>query len=139
MGVKAKSAMDKTVFKEGTKYGGSAILWAPNLKENVVPVECQSNRYLLNNVTLLILNAYIPCDHKVHDHHYDEMEEVLREVQQIMLDYDASYTIFGGDLNTDISRNIPHTHSLVEFINEYDLTFCTELEYADVHARYLYV
>ncbi len=54
-----------------------------------------------------------------------------------MLDCDANYTIFGGDLNTDISRNTPHTHSLVEFINENDLTFSTVLEHADVPYTYM--
>ncbi len=107
MGVEAKSAMDESLFKEGSKYGGCAILWKPSVKGKVVPVACQSNRLcgilvnLLNNVTLLILYSYIPCDHRIHDHH--EMEEVLREVQKIMLDCDANYPIFGGDLNTDIS------------------------------------
>ncbi len=95
MGVEAKSVMDETVFKEGRKYVDCAILWKPNVKGKVVPVACQSNRLcgilvnLLNNVTLLILNAYIPCDHRFRDHHHDEMEEVLREVQKIMLDRDA--------------------------------------------------
>ncbi len=65
------------------------------------------------------------------------MEEVLREVQQIMLDCDANYTMFGGDLKTDISRNTLHTYSLVESINENDLTFCTELEHADVPYTYM--
>ncbi len=54
-----------------------------------------------------------------------------------MLDCDANYTFFGGDLNTDISRNTPHTHSLAEYINENDLTFCTELEHVDVPYTYM--
>ncbi len=65
------------------------------------------------------------------------MEELLREVQKIMLDCNANYTIFGGDLNTDISRNTPYPHSLVEFINENDLTFCTELDHADAPYTYM--
>ncbi len=74
----------------------------------------------VNNVTLIILNAYIPCDHRMCGHHHDEMEEVIREVQKIMLDSDANYTIFGGDLNTDISRNTPHTpHTGEGYKDEY--------------------
>ncbi len=55
--------------------------------------------------------------------HHDEMEEVLRAVQKIILDCGANFIIFGGDLNTDISRNTPHTHSLVDFINENDFLY----------------
>ncbi len=53
--------------------------------------------------------------------------DVLREVKQTMLKYDANYTIFSSYLNTDISRNTPHTASLHEFVNEYDMTICIEM------------
>ncbi len=40
-------------------------------------------------------------------------------------------------MNTDISRNTARIHSLVEFINENDLTFCTEVEHTDVPYTYM--
>ncbi len=72
------------IYKEARKYGGCAKVWKPNVKGIVVPVECQSNRICviivntLNNVILLTLNDYILCDHRVHEHHQDEMDKVLR-------------------------------------------------------------
>jgi hypothetical protein len=54
-----------------------------------------------------------------------------------MLKYDANYVIFGGDLNTDISRNTPHTTSLLEFVSEYDMGLCVEMQHADVPYTYL--
>ncbi len=38
-----------------------------------------------------------------------------------MTKFDANYAVLGGDLNTDISRNTPHTDSLVDFTTEYNV------------------
>ncbi len=66
MGVEAMSAIDANVVKEGGKYDGCAILWNPSIKGQDVPIGCDHNRRcgilrkLLNNATLIILNAYMP-------------------------------------------------------------------------------
>ncbi len=87
---------------------------------------------MANDVTILLLNAYMPCDGRSHDHRHAEMVDVLREVEHTMLKYDANYTIFSGDLNTDISRNTPHTASLLKFVNEYDMTICIQMGHVNI-------
>ncbi len=63
--VEAKSAKDYSICQEDRKYVGFVVLWKPNVKRKV---ECKSNRLygilvcLANDVTILLLNAYIPCD-----------------------------------------------------------------------------
>ncbi len=99
MGVEAKNAMDESVCKEGRKYGECAILWKPKVKGKVEAVECKNNRLcgilvcMTNDVTILLLNAYMPCDGRSHDDCHAEMVDVLREVEHTMLKYDAKYTI----------------------------------------------
>ncbi len=84
MGVEAKSAMDESVCKEGRKYGGCAALWKPNVKEKVEPVECKINTLcgilvcMVNDVTILLLNAYMPCDGRSQDDHDAEMMDVFK-------------------------------------------------------------
>ncbi len=141
--VEDKSAIDERVCKEGRKCGRCAILWKPNFKGKVEPVECKDNRLcrflvcMANNVTILLLNAYMPCDGRSHDHHHAEMVDVLREVEHTMLKYDANYTILGGDLNTDISRNTLHTASLLEFVSEYDMIICIEMGHVNIPYTYM--
>ncbi len=78
MGVEAKSVMNESVCLEGRKYGGCAILWKANVKGKVEHVECKNNRLcgiivcMANNVIILLINAYMPCDGRSHDHHNAE-------------------------------------------------------------------
>ncbi len=143
MGVEAKRSMDESLCKEGRKYEGCAILWKPNVKGKIDPVECKNNRLcgilvcIANDVTILLLNTYMPCDSRSHDHHHAEMVDVLREVEHTMLKYGANYTIFGGDLNTDISTNTAHTASLLEFVSEYDMTICIEVGHVNIPYTYI--
>ncbi len=145
MGVESKSVMDESVCKEGRKYGGCAISWKPNIKGKVEPVEFKNNRLcwilvcMAIDVTILLLNAYMPCDGRSHDHHHAEMVDVLREVEHTMLKYDANYTIFGVDLNTDISRNTPHTASFLEFVSEYDMTIYIEMGHVNIPYTYIHI
>ncbi len=92
---------------------------------------------MANDVTILLHNAYMPCDDRSHDHRHAEMVDVLRKVEHTMLKYDANYTIFGSDLNTDISRNTPHTASLLEFVSEYDMTICIEMGHVNIPYTYM--
>ncbi len=79
----------------------------------------------------------MPCDGRSHDHRHAEMVDVLREVEHTMLKYDANYTIFGGVLNTDISRSTPHTASFLEFVREYDMTICIEMGHVNIPYTYM--
>ncbi len=45
--------------------------------------------------------------------------------------------VFGGDLNTDLSRASPHTQALSEFGRNYQMGLCIEIDHANV--PYIYI
>ena len=44
------------------------------------------------------------------DDTFAEYLEVLDEIQQLIQSYNPAHVIYGGDMNTDLARNTPHTH-----------------------------
>ncbi len=110
---------------------------------SLMPVECKNNRLcgiidcMANHITILLLNAYMLCDGRSHEHRHAKMVDILREVEYTMLKYDANYTIFGAHLNTDISRNTPHTANLLEFVSEYDMTIYIEMGHVNMPYTYI--
>ena len=52
---------------------------------------------------MLLLNAHTPCDDVNND---NEFKDILAEMQSHMVNHDnVDFVAFGGDLNTDISRD----------------------------------
>ena len=47
---------------------------------------------------------------------YDEYSDTLNEVNCLILRIDAKFVIFGGDFNTDFSRNNQQTKLLRKFV-----------------------
>ncbi len=45
--------------------------------------------------------------------------------------------VFGGDLNTDLSRASPHNQALSEFVRNYQMGVCIEKDHANVHISHL--
>ena len=135
-GVTAKSAMDIHKVREGRPFGGCAILWRPSLHVKVV--ECDSDRLcailvnIMENINVLILCAYMPCDRRWRDSNYDECLEVLSEAERLVYTQDPEYLIIGGDLNTDMTRTSPQTQLLHEFIQDSNLTVGINMPQADV-------
>ena len=67
---------------------------------------------------MLLLNAHTPCDDVNND---NEFKDILAEMQSHMVNHDnVDFVAFGGDLNTDISRD-RSLHSVA-------LTECCESE-----------
>lgn len=134
----ARSSMDETICLDGRKYGGAAILWKTTMNGKFKEIICDNCRLcavfiiMSNNITLLIMNAYMPCDGRTEDSRHAEYVEILNEVQQLMNTYSATYVLFGGDLNTDLSRDTPHSQSLSQFVGEYNMGVCTEMDIANV-------
>ena len=113
------SQMDKKIQLVGRPFGGSAIIWKNNIKGNVNEILCQPKRlscvlYSYNSdISVLILNVYMPFDGS---NKYDEYSDILNEVNCLILRADAKFVIFGGDFNTDFSRNNQQTKLLREFV-----------------------
>ena len=66
---------------------------------------------------LLPYHIYMPCDS---NHLIDvEYDEILCEIQALHIKHTCTYVMFGGDLNTDLSRYASmHTRSLLRFCTE---------------------
>ena len=51
--------------------------------------------------------------------------------------YNPAHVIYGGDLNTDLTRNTPHAYALRNFISDFNLTVC--IDAPDAQVPYIYV
>ena len=140
--VVGKSSMNENVVLEGRPHGGVAIIYKSNMNCQVSEVKCESVRLCgitltLNEGTLLILNAYMPCDSGRRDDDFDQYNEVLNEVGQILHRINPVNVLFGGDLNTDLRRKTPFVASLKQFICDYD--FCAGIERCNNDIQYTYI
>lgn len=121
------SAMNENQILTGRPYGGCAILWKSNLDFTITRIECTSKRICgvlvtyNENISILILNTYMPCDERCAGTNLEEYAEVIEEVECIIHKLDCTYVIFGGDFNVDFRRRSPHTDLLSRFI--YDAEF----------------
>lgn len=137
------SAMDESVPLIGRPHGGCAIAYKTTINATISEVECIHKRLcglLLNykeNISILILNAYMPVDNNRVDENHTIYIEVLSEIHQIIHKLDPAHVVFGGDLNTDLIRNSPHTRALMEFIQEVDFTPCINVDIANVPYTYI--
>ena len=59
----------------------------------------------------------MPWDEQRVGDNVDEFIEVLDAIQSVCLAYDTEYIILGGDFNCDLSREVPQTHALKDFID----------------------
>ena len=140
--ITGKSSMDESIAREGRPFGGCAILWKANLNTVVRELECTHERLcgiiiqLGNNVELMCLNTYMPCDGRHEDGNFVEYMEVLSEIEQLLHIHSPAHVIFGGDMNTDLNRSTPHTNAMVRFINDFNLVVCIDAPIADVAYTY---
>ena len=68
----------------------------------------------------MLSSIYIPCDSYTS---IDvEYSEVLCELHGLQLKHNPMYVICGGDLNTDLCRDMSkHTKSLIQYCIDYDI------------------
>ena len=118
------SAMDSSQVLVGRPHGGCSILWKSSLSCKVIPIDSSSPRFCavlvqLLNLSLLIVNFYMPVDTR-HDRENDcEFCEILMEASAIASECGADHVIYGGDFNTDFLRSASlHTISLNSFCTQ---------------------
>ena len=63
------SGMNESVLLQGRPHGGCAIAYNKRLKCSVTQININSKRCMaavisLNNITLLFVNVYMPCDQR---------------------------------------------------------------------------
>ena len=137
----ANSPMDESEQRMGRPKGGTAILYKSNINAKVVRVHSDCDRLTVASVsvnafTFLIFSVYMPCDERRAGENLDEFTEVLNEIHSICLNSDCQYFIIGGDLNCDVSRNVPQTHALNTFIEQENFTLCLNHNVANVPYTY---
>ena len=140
--VNGKSAMNDLVPLVGRPHGGCAIVYKTNTNCKINEVYCNHVRLCgvtmcTGSSTTLILNAYMPCDTGRNDQNYDEFLDVLGEVTQVIHRVNPTFVVFGGDLNSDLSRRSPQVNLLSEFINTQNLIVTIDSPNADVPYTYI--
>ena len=60
---------------------------------------------------------YMPCEEKCVGSNLDVFEEVLNKISCITYKYNATFSVNGGDFNTDFRQKSPQTNSLLRFIH----------------------
>ena len=133
-GVVATSAMDQHKQRVGRPYGGTAIVWHSSIKGKVEKIDCDNNRlcaalYTTDNMTMLLVNVYMPCDNNCHD---DDFINILNDVSLLFYRYNPSHVVFGGDMNVDLSRTSPNSGMLTDFITDFNLLPCIDLSQSNV-------
>ena len=63
----------------------------------------------------------MPWDERREEENLDEFNEVLDAIQSVCLFCDTQYIIVGGDFNCFITRNVPQTHALMDFVGRENL------------------
>ena len=131
------SPMNPAIQLEGRPYGGCAILYDNKINCKITPIKCKSNRIIAillswENFNIMIINVYMPYDTGCFDKEFKDYNDILNEISSIFFDNDVNHIIIGGDMNTDFSRNNPHSKSLDKFCNIEKLYRCLKLNGADV-------
>ncbi len=132
--VVGKSSMDEHVPLIGRPFGGCAIVYKTTHTGFIKEVKCCKQRLrgvllaIYSGCSILILNAYMPVDNYRHDENFTIYVEVISEVEQIIPSLDPTHVIFGGDFNNDLIRSSPHALALSQFIDDFNMTICIDLD-----------
>ena len=117
------SSMDENILNHGRPYGGNMIVWNKNINHKVSVVNTTSKRissviiYLNDNVSLLLINVYMPCDDRTRGDRFNELCSILVEISHLCKCANTRYILIGGDFNIDPRRNTHHTTELSHFIS----------------------
>lgn len=138
------SGMEENQLLQGRPYGGCAFVYNKTLNCTVKPVITKSKRLCACVVTLptkeklLLFNAYMPCDTVNDTNNVDAFKDVLNEVTLLTLTHsDIEHVVFGGDLNTDLSRQASlHTEALHQFCESECLQFCLLDDHSKIDYTY---
>jgi exonuclease III len=123
-----KSGVDSSsTILAGRPYGGVAILWNKCLSNRVVPFTicnrrlCAVKVILDNDVKLLLINVYMPCDNRSKTVVHEDYQKVIDDIEQVLLSSEYDCVMIFGDLNTCLNRNNAHTKLLLQFAKQNEL------------------
>ena len=70
-------------------------MWHSSKKGKVENIACDNNRlcaalYTTDNMTMLLVNVYMPCDNNCHD---DDFINILNDVSLLFYRYNSSHVV----------------------------------------------
>ena len=125
----------------GRLYGGCAIIIKKTLQCKLTCVSTISKIIVcilltVGDICIMLCCIYMPCDSYTSiDVEYDD---VLCELHALQLKHNPMYVIFGGDLNTDLNRDMSrHTKSLIQYCIDDDI-ICSGTIHVSIRRLYSY-
>ena len=125
----------------GRPYGGCAIIIKKTVRCKLTCVSTISKRIVcilltFGDICIMLCYIYMPRDSYTSiDVEYDE---VLCELHALQLKQNPMYVIFGGDLNTDLSRDMSMpTKSLIKYCIDEDI-ICSGTIHVSIRELYSY-
>jgi len=132
------SAMNESEPLVGRPHGGCAIIWPNELNCKFDPVDiaherlCAVRIHLDSNVTVLLINVYLPCDSRNRDNQYVATVDVLNLISCLINEQKCDFVIVAGDMNAHLTRHTPHVQAVKNFIQNNDLHTGLDHVLADV-------
>ena len=123
------SAMpDDDIGRQGRPYGGLAIIWHNNCNMLVKGITVTSKRLCAvtldyDNDNFVLINVYMPIDDNS-THSFDEIGDILSEIESIATVYGDRQIFICGDFNIDFKRNSMNLNLLKNFMRAESLTSC---------------
>ena len=116
------SPMNETELTHGRPKGGTAILYNSKINAKIEKLDTGCNRLTaamikIDSTNILLLTVYMPWDEQREGENLDEFIEVLDAIQSVCLACETQYIIVGGDLNCDLTRDVPQTRALMDFVD----------------------
>ena len=113
-------------ISRGRGIGGLATLWKRSLTKYVSRVDCSSHRLLATKFSfpggsVLVLNAYFPCDPQNVTFDDTELIELLVEIQLIIERSQCLHVVLAGDLNCHFERHNKFTNTIRSFLTNMNL------------------
>ena len=117
---------DNTQVSRGRGKGGLATIWKKSLTKYVSKIDCinprlQATKFSFPSSTLVVLNAYFPCDPR--NSRYDDAEilNVLSEINNIVTNGGIHNFLLAGDLNCHFERDNLYTNLVKDYFRSLSL------------------
>ena len=111
---------------KGRGKGGLVTMWKKSLTKYVSQVPCsnfrlQATKFTFLNSSLLVINAYFPCDPQVDDFDDNEILAALADIEVLIRQAQCSDILLAGDLNSHFSRQTRLTNLVKDSFDDQGL------------------
>ena len=103
----------------GRGKGGLVTMWKKSLTKYVSQVPCsnfrlQATKFTFSQSSLLVINAYFPCDPQVEDFDDSEIVTALADIELLIRQAQCSDILLAGDLNSHFARQTRFTNLVMD-------------------------